>query len=166
MAYGNTKPYDREHLGVIRKIRLGIGLAVLLALTFIFVLGVTAAADGGMAPDWTRGRPMVYFRLASEYRRGEVVCVRLPDGGAAPRRVVAVAGDTVELRDGVVIINGIAERGNYSFTRTDPAADGPTYPLLLRQGEYFVLSDRRDVLPDSRSFGLVVRRDILGRVLI
>ena len=150
---------------MIRRIRFGIGVVVLLALTVTVVLGVKTAADGGMAPDWNQGRPMLVFRLAMDYGRGDVVCVSLPKGGAAPRRVVAVAGDTVELRDGRVFVNGIAERGNYSFTRTEPAADGPAYLLVLRQGEYFVLADRRDVLPDSRSFGVLTRADILGRVL-
>ena len=142
------------------------GLAVLLLLTFTFVLGVVLPADGGMAPDWNRNSPALILRLDRDGRRGEVVCVRLPEGGTALRRVVAVAGDTVEVRGGAVYINGLAERGNYSFTRTEAAADGPRYPLVLRQGEYFVLADRREVLADSRSFGLLTRRDILGRVLI
>lgn len=158
--------YDRDHIGTIRKIRLLTGLVVLLVLTFTFVLGVALPADGGMAPEWNKNSPALILRLDREFRRGEVVCVRLPAGGTALRRVVAVAGDTVELRDGVVYINGLAERGNYSFTRTEAAADGPVYPLLLRQGEFFVLADRREILADSRSFGLVTGKDIPGKILI
>lgn len=166
MAYGYPKPYDRDHIGAIRKIRAGIGLALLLAFIFTLVLGVKTAGDGGMAPDWNQGRPVLYFRLTADCARGDVVCMSLPGGETVLRRVVAVAGDTVELRDGRVFVNGLAERGNYSFTRTEPAEDGPTYPLLLRQGEYFLLADRREIQTDSRSFGLLTRQDILGRVLI
>ena len=77
-------------------------------MTFAFVLGVALPADGGMAPDWNKNSPVLILRLDRNCRRGEVVCVRLPEGGAAPRRIVAVAGDSVELRDGVVLINGLA----------------------------------------------------------
>ena len=104
--------------------------------------------------------------ITTDILRGEVVCVRLPEGGTVLRRVVAVSGDTVEVRGGAVYINGLAERGNYSFTRPEAAADGPRYPLLLRQGEFFVLADRREILADSRSFGLLTEKDILGKVLI
>ena len=166
MANGGTGNYDRDHIGTIRKIRLLTGLAVLLILGFTFVLGVGTAADGGMAPRWDRGRPVCYLRLDRECGRGDVVCIRLPEGGIALRRVVAVAGDTLEIRGGTVYINGLAERGNYSITRTEPAEGGPRYPLLLRQGEVFVLADRREIQTDSRSFGLLTREDILGRVLI
>ncbi len=158
--------YDRDHIGVIRRIRLLTGLAALLLVTFAFVLGVALPADGGMAPDWNKNSPVLILRLDRNCRRGEVVCVRLPEGGTVLRRVVAVSGDTVEVRGGAVYINGLAERGNYSFTRTEAAADGPRYPLLLRQGEFFVLADRREILADSRSFGLLTEKDILGKVLI
>ena len=83
--------------------------------------------------------------------------MRLPEGGTVLRRVVAVSGDTVEVRGGAVYINGLAERGNYSFTRTDPRPEGVSFPLM---------ADRREILTDSRSFGLLTEKDILGKVLI
>ena len=165
MANGGAARYDREHLGVIRRVRVAVGLVVLLLLVFTLVLGLAIPADGGMAPDHSAGRPVLFLRLDRDYGRGEVICLRLPDGQTVLRRVVAVAGDTVELRDGVVYINGLAERGNYSITRTAAASEGPSYPLLLHQGEFFVLADRREIMTDSRSLGLLSRLEILGRVL-
>ena len=94
-----------------------------------------------------------------------MVALRLEDGKTVLRRVIAVAGDTVELRGGTVYINGMTERGNYTITRTEPAKDGMSYPALLRQGEYFVLGDLREISTDSRSLGLLTRQDILGKVL-
>ena len=100
MANGKTGRYDRDHLGAIRRIRLCISLAVLLLLTFSFVLGLAAAGDAAMEPDYGKGRPVVFLRLASEYKRGDVVVLRLDDGKTVLRRVIAVAGDTVDLRGG------------------------------------------------------------------
>ena len=165
MTNGKTGRYDRDHIGVIRRIRLCIGLVVLLLVTFGFVLGLAAAGDSAMEPEYARGRPVLFFRLASSYKRGDVVVLRLENGKAVLRRVIAVAGDTVELRGGTVYINGMTERGNYTITRTEPAKDGPSYPVLLHQGEYFVLGDLREISTDSRALGLLTRADILGKVL-
>lgn len=165
MTNGKTGRYDRDHIGVIRRIRLCIGLVVLLLVTFGFVLGLAAAGDSAMEPEYARGRPVLFFRLASSYKRGDVVVLRLENGKAVLRRVIAVAGDTVELRGGAVYINGMTERGNYTITRTEPTEDGMSYPALLRQGEYFVLGDLREISTDSRTLGLLTRADILGKVL-
>ena len=77
---------------------------------------------------------------------------------------MAVSGDSVELRDGIAYINGIAERGSYSFTRTDPRPDGPVYPVILRQGELFLLGDARETAVDSRDFGIIRTSELLGRL--
>ena len=157
--------YDREHRGLIRRIRAAIGLIVLLLVVFGLVLGFALIRDEGMHPTFKSGSVAVYLRLARSFRRGDLVCLRLPDGNAAVRRVVAVAGDSVDLRGGIAYINGLAERGSYSFTRTDPRPDGISFPLILRQGEYFVLGDAREDSYDSRDFGVVRAADALGKVL-
>lgn len=156
--------YDRDHVGAIRKIRFVVVLLLLLAAVFVLVLGVTLVHDADMEPTYREGRPVLFLRLGG-VKRGDVAVLGVDVRGTVLRRVVAVPGDTVELRDGTVFVNGLAERGNYSITRTDPVPGGPGYPLILRADEYFVLGDRRETALDSRSFGLVTMRNILGRVL-
>lgn len=156
--------YDRDHVGAIRKIRFVVVIILLLAAVFVLVLGVTLVHDADMEPTYREGRPVLFLRLGG-VKRGDVAVLGVDVRGTVLRRVVAVPGDTVELRDGTVFVNGLAERGNYSITRTDPVPGGPGYPLILRADEYFVLGDRRETALDSRSFGLVTMRNILGRVL-
>lgn len=165
MAGRNTGGYDREHRGLIRRMRVAVGLIVLAIVVFGLVLGFALVRDDGMRPMYKSGSVVVYLRLARDCRRGDLVCLRLPDGRAGVRRVVAVAGDSVDVRGGIAYINGIAERGSYSFTRTDPRPQGTAFPLILRQGEYFVLGDAREDAVDSRDFGVVRREDLLGKVL-
>lgn len=155
--------YDRDHVGAIRKIRFVVVLLLLLAAVFVLVLGVTLVHDADMEPTYREGRPVLFLRLGG-VKRGDVAVLRVDVRGTVLRRVVAVPGDTVELRDGTVFVNGLAERGNYSITRTDPVPGGPGYPLILRADEYFVLGDRRETALDSRSFGLVTTDNILGRL--
>ena len=157
--------YDREHRGAIRRFRVIVGLIVLLAVVFGLLIGFTVLRDDGMRPDYKSGSVIVYLRVGRSFRRGDPVCLRLSDGNTAVRRVVAVEGDSVDVRDGIAYINGLAERGSYSFTRTDRRENGPIYPVILRAGEYFVLGDSRETAEDSRSFGPVRADEVLGRPL-
>ena len=165
MAYRRTGGYDREHRGLMRRIRVTMGIVVLAIVVFGLVLGFAVIQDDGMRPTYKNGSLIVYLRVARDFRRGELLCLRLPDGSSSVRRVVAVQGDSVDIRSGIAYINGIAERGSYSFTRTDPRPEGVSFPLILRQGEYFVLGDAREDAVDSRDFGVVRAPEVLGKVL-
>ena len=164
MARESRGGYDREHRGLIRRFRIAVGVTVLVLVVFGLLLGVALIRDDGMRPTLKSGAPVLYLRFGRDVRRGDLVCLRLPDGNAAVRRVVAVAGDSVDIRDGIAYINGIAERGSYSFTRTDPRPEGPDYPLILRRGEVFVLGDAREDAYDSRALGPVQTSNLLGRL--
>ena len=155
--------YDREHLGLIRRIRFFIVLALALAALFLFVFGVALVQDADMEPAYREGQPVFFLRLG-KIGRGDVAVLRIDVRGTVLRRVVGVPGDTVDVHDGIVYVNGLAERGSYSITRTDAVPGGTAYPLILRQGEYFVLGDRRETALDSRSFGVVTTDNLLGRL--
>ena len=157
--------YDRNYVALTRRIRVIVGLVALLVVAFVFVLGAGLSGDEGMKPEFSKGSPVFYLKLDRSWRRGELVYVAMPDGSRAVRRVIAVKGDTVDVREGLVYINGLAERGSYSYTRTDPVPGGPSYPLLLKEGEIFVLGDYREQAVDSRSFGALSGGAVLGRVL-
>ncbi len=159
------KGYDREHRGAIRKFKILIGVIMLAVIAAYMLLGLVVLRDDGMQPTYRNGQLVFFLRAGREYKRGEPVCIRLPDGRISIRRVVAVAGDSVEIRNGIAYINGIAERGNYNFTRTDVVPDGMTYPVILRSNEVFVLGDARESALDSRTFGVVHTADLLGHLL-
>ena len=55
--------YDRDHVGVIRKIRFAVVLMLLLAAVYALVLGVTLAHDGDMDPTYREGQPVFFLRL-------------------------------------------------------------------------------------------------------
>lgn len=75
------------------------------------------------------------------------------------KRVVAVAGDTVEFRDGVLYVNGIKVIESYAprSSRLPVIA-----PQQLRAGEIFVVGDNRDLSEDSRDFGPVSVDAVIG----
>ena len=107
------------------------------------------------------------------YGRGDIVVFKPPPGftraGGAPfiKRVIGVGGDTVEVKDGEVYVNGTALIEPYLFA--DAPGDPPAPTVATREswtvppGEVFVLGDHRAVSEDSRSFGPVPVSSLIGR---
>ncbi|NLN15071.1 MAG: signal peptidase I [Tissierellia bacterium] len=80
------------------------------------------------------------------------------------KRVVAVEGDLVDIRDGNLYINGELQEEDYIKGLT-PAKYNLEYPLEVPQGKVFVLGDNRENSLDSRDFGLVDIHQLKGRVV-
>ena len=81
-------------------------------------------------------------------------------------RVVATAGDTVEISEGErLIVNGNTMIESNIFYPTPEYYGFVNYPLTLGEGEYFVLADYRNGGSDSRFFGAVREDEILGTVI-
>lgn len=101
-----------------------------------------------------------------EPRRADVVVLKDPsDGGFSVKRVVAVAGDTVYIHDGILYVNGKAIREEYLPFRTPTYTEKSKDMIRCGPDEYFVLGDNRNNSVDSRKYGPVPRQNILGMIL-
>ncbi len=105
-------------------------------------------------------------------RRGEVVVLRAPDrpGEDLVKRCVATAGQTVEIVDRRVIVDGDTLREPYA-RHSDPSVHAADYdprdnlaPQTVEPGHVFVLGDNREDSEDSRFVGAIREQDLLGRV--
>lgn len=108
------------------------------------------------------------------YARGDIVVLDPPvdasEAGGTPfiKRVVGLAGDHVELRDGLVYVNDAALDEPYLYIddgvpqTTDPALGGPS-EWLVPEGQVLVMGDHRQDSEDSRVFGPVEISHIIGR---
>jgi len=171
-------------------VRLVAAALVIAFLVKTFVLQAFFIPSPSMEPTLVTNDRILVEKLSyflRDPRRGEVVVFRNPAlpprgifedpvrsfaeglGMAAPRRdldlvkrVVGLPGETVEVRDGVVHINGEALAEEY------PRADHQTYPpVVVPDDSYWMLGDNRGNSDDSRrGLGFVPRDDVVGRAFV
>lgn len=146
--------------GALLKLAL---LAVVVGVALSTVFGLARVEGTGMRPVAGDGDLALLFRLA-EPVVGDVVAYRAADK-VRVGRVVAAAGDVVDVTDdGQLRVNGYTQDPLYG-QRTLPAEDGAVYPVTVGHGEVFLLGDGRETARDSREFGPVSADDIEGTVV-
>jgi signal peptidase I len=175
---------------VFREYFEAIAIAVLLAL-FIrtFIVQAFKIPSGSMLPTLLIGDHLLVNKFVYGIRlpfngkllipvrapeRGEVVVFRFPKDRSIDyiKRVVAVPGDTVEIRDKQVYINGKEVADPHAFIGSPAVLDRGVSPrdnfgpVLVPEERIFVMGDNRDNSYDSRFWGFVEERDILGKAFI
>jgi len=83
-----------------------------------------------------------------------------PDTPDYVKRVIGLPGDSIDIHDGSVWINGQRLAENYTTGRTDPYDS--KMPFKVPENCYFVMGDNRGNSYDSRFWGCVPRNDIIG----
>ena len=148
----------------------GIVAAIFIAGVLVYFLGMTTNVVGvSMEPTLYNQQQIFINRFAyviSSPRRGDVV-VFLPRGNENAhyyvKRVVAVPGDRVMIRNGTFFVNGI-ESSWVTERILDPGI--AENELTLAAGEYFCIGDNPGNSEDSRfaNIGPVAESDIIGKV--
>ena len=121
-----------------------------------FVYGPTAGGGG-----WS-------FLPTREIERGDVIVFRAPQEPDKDfiKRVIAVGGDTVEMVNGVVHVNGEAIDEPYAEYSSRYGSLRDMDPLQVEPGHYFCLGDNRDNSRDSRYWGTVPQELVKGKAVM
>ena len=160
-----TKKSGSSLLNDILKLLLKILVIVLVfMLMFTFLFGTTKVTSNSMDPNIKEGDRVIYYRLDKNYVATNCVAFRY-NGQTQVMRVVAVAGDTVDMTEDGFVINGALQSEPDPTKDTLPFKEGTTYPVKLKKGEVFLMGDNRPESVDSREFGPVNAKDTLGELM-
>ena len=146
-------------------------LLLLLCVLFFKLIVVIRMPTGDMYPRIDAGDLVMFYRLDTNPSAQDVIALRrtvptLSGEQTMVLRVVAVAGDTVEVTEtGFLKINGNVMDERNIFYPTPRYENYVEYPLTLEEGECFALADSRNGGTDSRFFGPVLNSEILGTVI-
>jgi signal peptidase I len=139
-------------------------IAVVFVLVFTFLYGFDRNTDPGMAPMVKDGDLTVFYRLDKDYVIGDLLVLKF-QGELQVRRVVAKAGDVVDITKDGLIINGALQQEPNIYQKIRRYDDSVSFPLTVGQGQVFVLGDAREDATDSRVYGPVNVDDTHGTVI-
>lgn len=112
----------------------------------------------------------VSYRFVRDPERLDVVVFKNPTGDpAAPiliKRLIAVGGQTIDLREGVVYVDDVALDEPYTYgLPSEPQNPQIAYPFTIPAGYYWMMGDNRTNSGDSRQFGPVAKSAVLGHAV-
>ena len=163
-----SKPTTASHPSFSRDLgSLALKVAAIsigFALMFSLIYGIHRHTGPEMAPMIKDGDVVLFYRLSRDYAIGDLLLLDF-QGERQVRRVVAQAGDTVDITDDGLIINGGLQHEPDIFQQTWRYVNGISFPLTVEEGQVFVLGDAREIAADSREYGPVSTKDTLGKVI-
>lgn len=166
---GNTSRESLEYVPLWKDILYLFGKLAGIMLCFVllslFVFGLYRNRDADMYPALKDGDLVIYYRMDKDYIASDCIVLTY-DGKQQVRRVVAVEGDTVDITEQGLVINGLVQWETYVYEVTQRYAEGMDFPITLQEGEVFVLGDARAGATDSRIYGAVNVTDTKGKVML
>ncbi len=158
-------PLRRELRSWTRDLAVALGLAIVVMIFLYQPVKVEGTSMNPLLSDQERIFINKFVYHFEPIERGDVIVFWYPLDRSKSfiKRVVGLPGESIEIRDGHVYINGQELADQYV-----PAGylDGSTYaPHHIPSDDYFVMGDHRDSSNDSRVFGPVPRQFIYGKAV-
>ena len=175
MSYEDEYEYKPSILSIIWSWLWSFIVAFIIVGGVYFFLGRPFTVSGAsMYPTLHNGDRMVLSKVG-DIHRFDVVILKAPDENVEYiKRVIGMPGDTIEMKSGVLYING--KKVDQPFINTEALAkqtvfmddftlESLTGESKVPEGKYFVLGDNRGVSKDSRMIGFIDRSAIEGKAV-
>lgn len=160
------RPYTRwyVYLGLLVLAQLTVGFPVRFFIERPFYQ-LYRIPLSSMAPTMLVGDQIVVERFHGSVRRGDIVVYRAL-GKVFIKRVVGLGGDTLQMRNYSLSVNGHGIDEPYAMPSDDPG-DAPEHstwgPIVIRDHTYFMLGDNRANSLDSREYGSIDADSVIQR---
>ena len=133
------RKYDGKKYGWFLQARdLAIALIAMFLLFNVFV-GVSKVSGNSMHPTLRNGQDVFFTRINFSYDRDQVVFARMPAGTNYVKRIVAIPGDVVDIRDGILYVNGEPEQTTKAVGTTLPEEGIVEYPYTVPEDCWFLV---------------------------
>lgn len=154
-----------------------IGAVVVVLIIRIFIMEMFKVPSGSMEETIMTGDMVLTEKVTPHFtdpEQGDVVLFTNPamDGTVLVKRVIATAGQTVDLKDGVVYVDGEAldepytlDKPSYPLDTHLPGQPAVFYPVIIPENSVWVMGDNRINSRDSRYFGPVSLDLVFGHGL-
>lgn len=161
--------FGRRAGRLVREVLETVLPAIVIALLINVFVGQATRVEGqSMEPNLHSDQRLVVEKMSYRFhgpQRFDIVVLKLPSQGEELliKRVVGLPGETVEIHDGLVYVNGLPLDEFFVQGETYPGRQGSvTVPPL----HVYVLGDNRNHSNDSRSFGPVPIENVVGRAWV
>ena len=161
----------KEAMGWVRD----IVIAIIIAAIILFFFKPIIIQQESMQPTFYSNDYVVVskqsYSIFGDIERGDVIVFRsslLDENGdqkSLKKRVIGLPGDTIEIKNGYVILNGVTIQEDYL---AEQGVSGEMEQITVDEGKIFVMGDNRAVSQDSRSpeVGQVDQDTVIGKVVL
>ena len=150
-------------------IKLVVVIFIILFL-MIYVVSITQVVGSSMKSTLIDGDVLILSKANYRFfdiERGDIISLDYEDTKYLIKRVIGLPGDTIEIKDNTLYINGEVYEENYldegliydDFSLKDLGYD------VIPEDMYFVLGDNRENSLDSREIGLVSKENVNGKIV-
>ncbi len=170
----NPEPhFEKNHNRLLRDIVETVALTLLMFLVLRFAIQNFNIDGTSMEPNLHNSELVLVDKLTYLFHpptRGDIVVFAAPPEPTQDyvKRVIGLPGDTITVRGTTIIVDGVTLHEGYIAAQNQgtPPGTRTITNIVVPANDYFVLGDNRAVSSDSRIWGFVPVRNIIGRAAL
>lgn len=162
------RPPGKKWIREVREWVVSLGIAVIVAMLFqTYVYAQSEVHNVSMQNTLVEGQRLIEDKWSYRFhepKHGDIVIINGPESDLRlVKRVIALPGDVVDIRNGAVYLNGKAIDEQYVKGQT--LSGNIEIPFTVQADQLFVMGDNREHSMDSRALGPIARSSIEGKAV-
>lgn len=145
---------------IIKELIPYIVIIIVIILIRTFIITPVRVDGNSMKNTLQNGDILLLLKLGSVNRFDVIVLDEKDDAEIIIKRVIGLPGETIEIKNKKIYINDKEINDNYGYGETSDYKK-----ITLKDDEYFILGDNRLISKDSRYFGPIKEKEIIGKAI-